>query len=439
MTFDPAIYAQRRARLLTQMQRGIAIIPTAPEVARNADTHYGYRHDSNFYYLSGFIEPEAVLVLVAGQNEDGQPRSILFCREKNLEREIWDGHRFGPDAAREQFGFDAAYPIEQLDEKLTGLIGNQPALFYPLGGDPAWDQRILKLRSAVQEKIRSGIRAPDEIRDVCALLNEMRLFKDDHELDIMRRAAAISTQAHRRAMQFTRPDRFEYQVEAELLHEFCSHGARHPAYTSIVAGGANACVLHYVGNNARLRDGDLLLIDAGCELDGYASDITRTFPVNGKFSAAQKDVYEIVLAAQAAAIAAAIPKQTWDAPHNAALRVLAQGFIDLKLCRGSVDEVLESESYKKFYMHRTGHWLGMDVHDVGDYKIGDNWCGLQPGMVLTVEPGCYIRPADDVPLALWNTGIRIEDDVVITAKGNEVLTDAAPKTVADIEELMRKS
>lgn len=432
MTIDPTIYSQRRARLLKSMQRGIAIIPTAPEVARNADTHYGYRHDSNFYYLSGFTEPEAVLVLIAGD----EPQSILFCREKNLEREIWDGHRFGPDAAREKFGFDAAYPIAQLDEKLAELIGNQPALFYPLGFDTAWDQRILRLRYTVQEKIRSGIRAPDEIRDVRGLLNEMRLFKDTHELDIMRRAAAISTAAHKRAMRFTRPGQFEYQVEAELLHEFCSQGARHPAYTSIVAGGANACVLHYVGNNARLRDVDLLLIDAGCELDGYASDITRTFPIGGKFSAEQKDVYQIVLAAQTAAIAAAKPGQTWDAPHHAALRVLAQGFIDLKLCRGSVEEVLATESYKKFYMHRTGHWLGMDVHDVGDYKSGADWRALQPGMVLTVEPGCYIRPADDVPMALWNIGIRIEDDVVITANGNEVLTDAAPKTVADIEELM---
>jgi Xaa-Pro aminopeptidase len=439
MTMDTTIYAERRTRLLKSMQRGIAIIPTAPEVARNADTHYGYRHDSNFYYLSGFTEPEAVLVLIAGTGENDGAQSILFCREKNLEREIWDGHRYGPDAAREQFGFDAAYPVEQLDVKLTELLGNQPALFYPLGLDAAWDQRILGLRGAVQEKSRSGIRAPDQIRDVRALLNEMRLFKDGHELDIMRQAAAISTAAHRRAMRFTRPGMFEYQVEAELLHEFCSHGARHPAYTSIVAGGANACVLHYVGNNARLRDVDLLLIDAGCELDGYASDITRTFPVGGKFSAEQKDVYEIVLAAQAAAIEAARPDQTWNTPHDAALRVLAQGFIDLKLCHGSVDQVLENESYKQFYMHRTGHWLGMDVHDVGDYKIGDDWRPLQPGMVLTVEPGCYIRPADNVPMALWNIGIRIEDDVVITDKGNEVLTDAAPKTVADIEELMRQS
>ena len=428
-------YAKRRARLQKSMRNGIAIIPTSPEVARNADTHYGYRHDSNFYYLTGFTEPEAVLVLTAGE----EPRSILFCREKNPEREIWDGHRYGPDAAQEKFGFDEAYSIELLDEKLTEMMGNQHALFYPLGGDTAWDKRILGIRAAVQEKIRSGIRAPDEILDVRAPLNEMRLIKDKHELDIMRRAAAISTRAHERAMRFTRPGQIEYQIEAELLHEFCSHGARHPAYTSIVAGGANACVLHYVGNNAQLRDGDLLLIDAGCELDGYASDITRTFPINGKFSAEQKDVYEIVLAAQAAAIAAAKPKQTWDAPHNAALRVLAQGFIDLKLCHGSVDEVLEKESYKKFYMHRTGHWLGMDVLDVGDYKIGDNWRALLPGMVLTVEPGCYIRPADDVPLALWNIGIRVEDDVLITAKGNEVLTAAAPKTVTEIEAVMGKT
>jgi len=430
---NPNIHAQRRARLLTQMQHGIAILPNAPEQQRNADTDFPYRFDSSFYYLSGFSEPGSVLVLIAG----AQPQSILFCREKDMEREIWHGYRSGPDAAQEKFGFDAAYSIAQLDEKLTGLMGNQPTLFYPLGADAVWDQRLLKIRSAVQEKARSGIRAPDEIRDVRTLLNEMRLFKDSHELDIMRRAASISTAAHRRAMQFTRAGQFEYQVEAELLHEFCRNGARDPAYTSIVAGGANACVLHYIENNARLQDGDLLLIDAGCELEGYASDITRTYPVNGRFLGAQRDVYEIVLASQAAAIAAALPGNSWDVPHSAALRILAQGFIDLKLCHGTVDSVLESESYKKYYMHRTGHWLGMDVHDVGDYKLGDQWRKLQPGMVLTVEPGCYIRPADDVPLALWNIGIRIEDDVVITEAGNEVLTEAAPKTVAAIEELMK--
>ena len=431
--FDHALYAQRRHRLLTQMQRGIAIIPNAREKQRNSDADHPYRFDSSFYYLSGFGEPESVLVLVAGS----QPQSILFCREKDREREIWHGYRSGPDAAQEQFGFDAAYPIARLDEKLIELMGNQPALFYPLGADAAWDQRILRLRASIQEKTRSGIRAPDEIRDVRALLNEMRLFKDVHELDILRRAAAISTSAHTRAMQFTRAGQFEYQVEAELLHEFCRNGARDPAYTSIVAGGANACVLHYIENNARLQDGDLLLIDAGCEFNGYASDITRTFPVNGKFRPEQKEVYEIVLAAQTAAIAASFPGNNWEAPHNAALRILAQGFIDLKLCHGTVDGVIESESYKQFYMLRTGHWLGMDVHDVGDYKIDDQWRPLQAGMVLTVEPGCYIRPADDVPIALWNIGIRIEDDVVITATGNEVLTAAAPKTVNEIEEVMR--
>ena len=437
MTIDSTIYAKRRASLLEKMQRGIAVIPTAEEVARNGDTHYAYRHDSSFYYLTGFAEPEAVLVLVACQDKDSEPQVILFCREKNPEREVWDGFRTGPDAAKEQYGFDATYPIAQLDEKLAGLMGNQPALFYPLGHDAAWDQRILKLRGEVQAKVRSGIRAPDEIRDVRTLLHEMRLVKDVHELATMRRAAAVSAQAHCRAMRFARPEQFEYQVEAELLHEFCRHGARYPAYPAIVAAGANACVLHYVDNNAVLKNGDLLLVDAGCEVEGYAADITRTFPVNGRFSAAQKDVYEIVLAAQAAAIAAARPGNTWDAPHDAALRVLAQGFIDLKLCQGSVDAVLESESYKRFYMHRTGHWLGMDVHDVGDYKVDDHWRKLQPGMVFTVEPGCYIRPDDDVPQALWNIGIRIEDDVAITVQGNEVLTAAAPKAVAEIEELMR--
>ena len=430
---NSSIHAERRKRLQTTMQHGIAVIPTAAEVARNADTHYDYRHDSHFFYLTGFTEPEAVLVLIAGE----KMQTILFCREKNAEREVWDGFRYGPDAASEKFCFDAAYPIAQLDEKLGELMGNQPVLFYPIGADPGWDARIIKLREAVKAKARNGIRAPNEIRDVREQINEMRLIKDLHEQDIMRRAAKISCEAHRRAMRFTRPGQHEYEVEAELLHEFCRHGARQPAYTSIVAGGTNACTLHYVGNNAPLNDGDLLLIDAGCEFKGYASDITRTFPVNGKFSAAQKDVYEIVLAAQAAAINAAKPGKLWNSPHEAALRVLAQGFIGLKLCQGSIESVLETESYKQFYMHRTGHWLGMDVHDVGEYKIGDQWRPLQPGMTLTVEPGCYIRPGDNVPRDLWNIGIRIEDDVLITAQGNEVLTQTAPKTVKEIEEVMR--
>ena len=430
---SPAPYADRRKRLQTRMQQGIAVIPTAPEVARNADTHYDYRHDSHFHYLTGFPEPEAVLVLIAGE----KMQSILFCRDKDAEREVWDGFRYGPDAAAQKFGFDAAFPIAQLDDKLAELMADQPVLHTPLGHDPAWDARMLKVREAVKAKARSGIQAPAALRDIRDLISEMRLFKDTHELDIMRRAAQISAGAHRRAMRFVRPGQHEFEVEAELLHEFCRHGARHPAYTSIVAGGANACTLHYVGNDALLRDGDLLLIDAGCELDSYAADITRTFPVNGRFSAAQKDVYEIVLAAQHAAIAVTKPGNLWDAPHEATLRVLAQGFIDLRLCSGSVEGVLESGSYKQFYMHRTGHWLGMDVHDVGEYKLGGQWRPLQPGMTFTVEPGCYIRPADGVPEALWNIGIRIEDNVLVTAGGHEVLTQDAPKTVQEIEEVMR--
>lgn len=432
-TFHSEIYARRRAALLNKMQRGIALVIAAPEAVRNGDAHYPYRQDSSFYYLTGFNEPEAALLLIAGD----AAQAILFCREKNMEREIWDGHRYGPAGAQEVFGFDAAFPIAELDNKIVELMGNQADLYYALGANAELDTRVLRWRAAVQEKSRTGIRAPDALHDVRRLLNEMRLFKDAHELDLMRRAAVISSAAHQRAMRFTRPGLYEYQVEAELLHEFCQHGARDPAYTSIVAGGANACTLHYVGNNALLRDGDLLLIDAGCELGGYASDITRTFPVNGKFSAAQRDVYELVLAAQAAAIATARIGADWNSPHDAALRVLAQGFIDLKLCHGSVDAVIEDGSYRQFYMHRTGHWLGMDVHDVGEYKLGDAWRPLESGMVLTVEPGCYIRPADNVPEALWNIGIRIEDDVLITATGNEILSAAAPKTVADIETAMR--
>ena len=432
--FNPAAHASRRARLISQMGRGIAVIPTAPEALRNGDAHYPYRYDSHFHYLTGFDEPEAVLVLIASP----VPQAILFCREKDMEREIWDGFRHGPEGARIAFGFDAAFPITQLDEKLTELMGNQSVLFHPIGHDAAWDARLLGLRARVQEKARSGITAPNEIHDVRMLLDEMRLIKDDDELATMRRAASISSAAHIRAMRATRPGRMEFEIEAELLHEFRTSGAQSPAYTSIVAGGANACVLHYISNNAQLRDGDLLLIDAACELDGYAADITRTFPVSGKFSAAQKDVYEIVLAAQTAAIAAARPGNHWNEPHDAALRVIAQGLIDLKLCSGSLDSVLEKGDYKRFYMHRTGHWLGMDVHDVGAYKMDGEWRTLQAGMAFTVEPGCYIRAADDVPQALWNIGVRIEDNVVITAQGCEVLTEAAPKTVAAIEELMRQ-
>ena len=427
------VYAERRARLAARIKRGIAIIPTAPERARNRDSHYPYRYDSYFYYLTGFIEPEAVLVVIAGD----QPKSVLFCRDKDVEREIWDGFRYGPQQAREVFGFDESHPVGELDARMPDLLANQPQLCCHLGSDEPWDARVLGWLNAVRAQVRNGVAAPAAISDVRTVLDDMRLVKDAHELDVMRRAAQISTSAHKRAMRAAAPGRAEYEIEAELLHEFRHGGAQAPAYTSIVAGGANACVLHYVQNDARLNSGELLLIDAGCELDGYASDITRTFPVNGKFSAAQRDIYQLVLAAQAAAIAEVVPGASWNAPHDAAVRVLAQGLIEFGLCKGSVDKVIESGDYRQFYMHRTGHWLGLDVHDAGDYKRDGAWRKLEPGMVLTVEPGCYIRPGAGVPAHFANIGLRIEDDVAVTAKGNEVLTLAAPKTVADIEALMR--
>lgn len=429
-------FIARRQLFASGMQAGVAIIPTAPEQIRNRDAHYPYRFDSYFYYLTGFREPEAVLVIVAA-TEKTAAKHILFCREKDQEREIWDGFRYGPEAARDAFGFDETYPVSRLDELLPKLLADQPAIYTALGQNHTWDQRIINWLNRVREQARSGVAVPEKIHDCRGLLDEMRLIKGVDELQIMQRAADISTQAHRHTMQATRPGMKEYEIEAELLYTFHRHGSRAPAYTSIVAGGANACVLHYVENNDELKSGDLLLIDAGCELDGYASDITRTFPVNGKFTAAQKDVYQLVLAAQAAAISQVKPGSSWNDPHQAALRVLAQGFIDLGLCQGSRDAVLESEDYKRFYMHRTGHWLGMDVHDAGEYKQKGDWRLLQPGMVLTVEPGCYIRPADNVPEHFWNIGVRIEDDVVVTPTGHELLTRAAPKTVAEIEELMQ--
>jgi Xaa-Pro aminopeptidase len=423
----------RRATLASRMGQGVAIIPTAAEALRNRDTHYPYRYDSYFYYLTGFTEPEAVIVVIAGDT----PKSILFCRDKDMEREIWDGFRHGPAGALAEFGVDEAYSISELDTRIPALLANQPELYFSLGADAVWDQRVTGWINQLRSQGRAGVSAPAAIRDVRALLDEMRLIKSPQEIATMRRAALISAEAHARAMQATRPGKHEYEIEAELLHTFYRHGSQYPAYTSIVAGGANACVLHYIANNAPLNDGDLLLIDAGCELDGYASDITRTFPVNGRFSGAQKDVYELVLAAQYAAIAQVNPQSHWNAPHEAALKVLAQGFIDLGLCRGTVDAVLESGDYRQFYMHRTGHWLGLDVHDAGEYKLDGEWRTLQPGMMLTVEPGCYIRPADGVPEAFWNIGIRIEDDALVTAEGCDIITEAAPKTVAAIEELMR--
>jgi len=421
--------AERRHELQRRMSKGTAIIPTAPARMRNRDSDYLYRFDSYFYYLTGFAEPESVLVLLAGE----EPKSILFCRERSPERELWDGIRHGPEGAKEVFGFDEAYPIQALDETMPKLLANQPALYYAPGADAGWDARVMSWLNQVRSQARTGVAAPAEIRDVRADLDEMRVIKDDSEIAVMRRAATISAAAHERAMRATRPGRSEYEIEAELLYEFRRRGAQFPAYWPIVAGGANACILHYRDNNARLADGDLLLIDAGCELDGYASDVTRTFPVSGKFSGPQRDIYELVLAAQGAAIAAVNASNRWDNPHEAAVKTLARGFIDLGLCLGTLDKVIETEDYKRFYMHRTGHWLGLDVHDAGEYKSAGEWRKLQPGMTLTVEPGCYVRPADGVPKQFWNIGVRIEDDVVVTPSGCEVLTAAAPKSVQDIE------
>ncbi len=432
-------FQQRRSKLLSAMGEGIAIIPTSPETIRNRDSHYPYRFDSYSYYLTGFKEPESVVVLVAGAN----PKSILFCRDKDLEREIWDGFRYGAEAAKAEFGFDEAYSISELDAVVLKILANQPKLFFSLGESSNWDARVTGWMNILRAQARSGVHVPDDVSDIRQLVDEMRLIKSPFEIDLMRRSANIAATAHNRAMRFvgsnfTRPNMMEYEIEAEFLHEFYRSGAQAPAYTSIVAGGANACTLHYNANNAKLNEGDLLLIDAGCELDGYASDITRTFPVNGKFSAAQKDVYQLVLASQVAAIAKVNTANHWNAPHDAALDVLVQGFIDLKLCKGSKEAVLESGDYRQFYMHRTGHWLGLDVHDAGEYKDkAGNWRMLMPNMTLTVEPGCYIRPAENVPEAFWNIGIRIEDDVLVTNAGCEVLTKNALKSVADIEALMK--
>ncbi|AUN94180.1 Xaa-Pro aminopeptidase [Pseudazoarcus pumilus] len=433
---DIAPFLRRREILVNRMQAaggGVAVLATAPERTRNRDTHYPYRHDSYFHYLSGFGEPEAIMVLVA----DANPRAILFCREKDLERETWDGRRWGPEAAREAFGFDEAHPVATFDEKLPELLVDQPLLWCGFGYDDAWDARITRALNAVRAKTRAGCTAPHSMRDVLAELDEMRLVKDASELDIMGRAARISSAAHCRAMRASRPGRFEYEIEAELLHAFRSAGSQAPAYPSIVASGPNACILHYVENDRRMADGDLLLIDAGCELDGYASDITRTFPVGGRFSGAQREIYDLVLAAQHAARAEIHPGNHWNAPHEAAVRVLAQGMIDLGLLAGALDDVIENGDYRRFYMHRTGHWLGRDVHDAGEYKKDGDWRPLLPGMVLTVEPGCYIRPADDVPEAFWNIGVRIEDDAVVTAGGCEYLTDDVPREASEIEALMR--
>jgi Xaa-Pro aminopeptidase len=439
-------FAARRARLAQAMQPGaVAVLATAPEVPRNSDSDYPYRHDSYFYYLTGFTEPESMLVLVAASG-DKPARAILFCREKNLEREIWDGYRHGPAGAQEAFGFDEAFPIGELDAQMARLLADVPALYYATSRSAALDAQVAGWIRAVRAQARAGIAAPSATHDLLALLDEMRLMKDEGELETMLRAATISGQAHARAMQAARPGMFEYEIEAELLYAFRRNGAQFPAYTPIVASGANACVLHYNANNRQARDGELVLIDAGCELDSYAADITRTWPVNGRFSTPQKTLYQLVLDAQAAALAAVAPGRPYTDIHEAALFVLTQGMLDLGLLDkakyGSVENAIAERAHQQFYMHGTGHWLGMDVHDVGAYKDlaaeGKPSRRLMPGMVLTVEPGIYVRPAEGVPEQYWNIGIRIEDDVAVTGDGHRLLSGAAPKQVAEIEDLMRK-
>jgi Xaa-Pro aminopeptidase len=430
---------------------GIAVITTAPELARNRDSDFPYRHDSDFFYLTGFEEPGATLVIqVSGSGNSHQVESHLFCRPKDLEREIWDGIRLGPDAAPEVLGIEFAHSNHELDQKLGELLADQDAIYVRLAESAEADRRIRHWMKQVRGKTRSGINPPSEFHDVEVLIHEMRLFKDAYEIDIMRRAAVISARAHIRVMQACKPGMREYQLEAELLHEFRSSGAQSVAYNSIVAGGANSCILHYRAGSTELRSGELCLIDAGCELDGYASDITRTFPVNGKFTGPQRALYDITHAAQEAAIAATQPGNTFMQPHDAALKVLTQGLLDEKLIKlsevGSLENAIETGAYRRFYMHRTSHWLGMDVHDVGSYRESITtsaeekpWRVLKSGMVITIEPGLYVRPADDVDETFWNIGIRIEDDAVINDAGCELISRGVPVKADEIEALMKNN
>jgi len=444
------IYQKRRIALAKKIRAntggGVAVIATASELSRNRDSEFPYRHDSDFFYLSGFEEPGATLVIKVDQNSE---ETHLFCRPKDPEREIWDGIRLGPEAAPKMLGVDSAHSNAELDTKLSELLADQDAVYVRLAESAETDRRLRHWMKQVRQQARAGINPPSEFHDVEAMIHEMRLFKDAHEIEIMRRAAVISARAHIRAMQICKPGMREYQLEAELLHEFRNSGSQSVAYNSIVAGGANSCILHYRAGSTELRSGELCLIDAGCELDSYASDITRTFPVNGKFSGPQRALYDITLAAQEAAIAVTKPGNTFMQPHEAALKVLTQGLLDEKLLKltelGSLDNAIETAAYRRFYMHRTSHWLGMDVHDVGSYREQNNinadaekpWRILRPGMVITIEPGLYVRPAEDIDEQFWNIGIRIEDDAVINDSGCELISRGVPVKADDIEALMK--
>jgi len=428
-------YATRRHELAEHMgDNAIAILPSASTYTRNNDAEFPFRQDSDFYYLTGLNEPDAVLALIPGR-EHGE--AVLFCRERDPTKEMWDGKILGPERACEELGVDDAFPICDIDEILPGLIEGRDKVFYALGKDPQFDAHLMEWVNTIRSKVRSGAHPPGEFVALEYPLHEQRLFKSDAEIDVMRKAGEITAAAHVKAMKASKPGLYEYSLEAEILHGFVSEGARFPAYSSIVGSGDNACILHYIDNNEPLKDGDLVLIDAGCELECYAADITRTFPVNGKFSKAQADIYQIVLDAQMAAIEQVKPNNHWNHPHEAAVEVIVDGLLKLGLLKGTREEVIENEDYKQFYMHRTGHWLGLDVHDVGEYKSGGEWRVLEPGMVMTVEPGIYIAPGTKgVAKKYQGIGIRIEDDVAVTKKGHEVLTDGVPKTIADIEALM---
>ena len=431
-------FSRRRKRLMAQLEPGsIAIIPSADEQIRNRDCEYAFRQDSDFYYLSGFAEPGAVLVLMPGRKH-GQ--YIMFCRDRDQKMELWNGYRAGPEGACSNYGADDAFPISDIDDILPGLIEGRERVYYAMGRHADFDRRVMDWVNIIRSKVRSGAQPPGEFLDLDHLLHDLRLYKSAAELRIMRKAGKISAAAHVRAMEFCRPGVYEYQLEAEILHQFGLNGARFPAYSSIVGSGDNGCILHYVENRDAVADGDLVLIDAGCELEHYAADITRTFPVNGVFSAEQKALYEVVLKANLAAIKLIKPGNHWNQFHDVTVKIVTQGLLDLGLLKGNLKTLIEEEAYSDFYMHRAGHWLGMDVHDVGDYKVGNQWRVLEEGMAMTVEPGIYVAPNNKKVAKKWRgIGIRIEDDVVVTAEGCEVLTNGVPKTVVEIEALMAAS
>ncbi|MDH5371072.1 MAG: Xaa-Pro aminopeptidase [Gammaproteobacteria bacterium] len=428
-------YKRRRKHLMQIMgDDAVAILPAALVRMRNRDAEFQFRQDSDFHYITGFDEPEAVAVLVPGR-EHGE--YILFCRENDKKMETWNGPRAGQDGAIEKYAADDSFPIDDIDDILPGLLENKEKVYYTMGVHPDFDQLIIKWVNRLREQSRMGVHTPGEFVALDHQLHDMRLYKSAAEIKVMRKAAQISAEAHKKAMQFCKPGIYEYQLEAELLHSFMHQGARFPAYSSIVGGGKNGCILHYVENGETLKDGDLVLIDAGAELECYASDISRTFPVNGKYSKEQRILYEIVLAAQYAAIEQVKPGNHWNDPHEAAIEVITQGLIDAGILKGKLETQIKKETYKDFYMHRTGHWLGMDVHDVGDYKVDDEWRVLEPGMVLTVEPGLYISADHEHVARKWhNIGIRIEDDVLVTKDGYEVLSKDVPKEPDEIEALM---